>query len=89
MAQEAIGDETNPYLQAKRIHEFVGKKVHFKVLDFERGRGVTSAASQSQESFAFSVQKFSTLSGAKNRKFTVGGNKTTLHRCPAKYFCEA
>jgi hypothetical protein len=40
MAQEAIGDETNPYLQAKRIHEFVGKKVHFKVLDFERGRGI-------------------------------------------------
>ncbi|MHC4680952.1 MAG: hypothetical protein ACYTEK_19900 [Planctomycetota bacterium] len=27
LAQEAIGNETNPYLQAKRIHEFVGKKV--------------------------------------------------------------
>ena len=40
LAKEAIGDETNPYVQAKRIHEYVGKKVHFKVLDFERGRGI-------------------------------------------------
>ena len=40
MAQEAIGDETNPYLQAKRILEFVRGKIHHKVLDFERGRGI-------------------------------------------------
>ena len=40
MAQEAIGDETNPYLQAERIVKFVGKKMRFKVLDFERGRGI-------------------------------------------------
>jgi len=40
MAHEAIGDEKNPYLQAKRILAFVRKKVHFKVLDFERGRGI-------------------------------------------------
>ncbi len=40
LAREAIGDETNPYLQAKRIVEFAEKKVHFKVLDFERGRGI-------------------------------------------------
>jgi len=40
LAQEAVGDQTNPYLQAKRIVEFVKKKVHFKVLDFERGRGI-------------------------------------------------
>ena len=40
MAREAIGDEKNPYLQAKRILAFVRKKVHFKVLDFERGRGI-------------------------------------------------
>ena len=41
MAQAAIGDEKNPYLQAKRILEFVRGKIHFKVLDFERGRGIT------------------------------------------------
>ena len=40
LAQEAIGDETNPYLQAERIVKFVGKKMHFKVLDFQRGRGI-------------------------------------------------
>jgi len=40
MAHEAIGDETNPYLQAKRILAFVRKKVRFKILDFERGRGI-------------------------------------------------
>ena len=40
MAHKAIGDEKNPYLQAKRIVEFVRKKVRFKVLDFERGRGI-------------------------------------------------
>jgi len=40
MAHKAIGDEKNPYLQAKRIVGFVRKKVRFKVLDFERGRGI-------------------------------------------------
>jgi transglutaminase-like putative cysteine protease len=40
LAREAVGDETNPYLQAKRIVEFVMKKVNFRVLDFERGRGI-------------------------------------------------
>ncbi len=40
MAREAAGDETNPYLQAKRILEFVRGKIHHKVLDFERGRGI-------------------------------------------------
>jgi len=40
LAREAIGDETNPYLQAKRIRAFARKKVRFKVLDFERGRGI-------------------------------------------------
>jgi len=39
MAQEAVGDETNPYLQAERIVKFVYKKMNFKVFDYERGRG--------------------------------------------------
>ena len=30
MAQEAIGDEKNPYLQAKRIFQFVGRKMRYK-----------------------------------------------------------
>lgn len=40
MAQVAVGDETNPYLQAKRIFDFVRKKMRFKILDYERGRGI-------------------------------------------------
>jgi len=40
MAQEAVGDETNPYLQAERIVKYVGKKMRYKILDFERGRGI-------------------------------------------------
>ena len=40
LAQSAIGDETNPYLQAMRIAEFVTKRVHFKINDFETGRGI-------------------------------------------------
>lgn len=40
MAQEAVGDEKNPYLQAKQIFEFVGKKMRYEIIDFERGRGV-------------------------------------------------
>jgi hypothetical protein len=40
LAQEAIGDEKNPYLQAKRILEFANKKMRYKILDYERGRGI-------------------------------------------------
>ncbi len=40
LARQAVGDETNPYLQAERIVKFVGKKMRFKILDFERGRGI-------------------------------------------------
>ena len=40
LAREAVGDETNPYLQAERIVKFVGKKMHYKILDYERGRGI-------------------------------------------------
>jgi hypothetical protein len=40
LAQEAVGDEINPYLQAERIFKFVGKKMHYQILDFERGRGI-------------------------------------------------
>jgi transglutaminase-like putative cysteine protease len=40
LAQEAVDDEKNPYLQADRIVKFVMRKVHYKILDFERGRGI-------------------------------------------------
>jgi hypothetical protein len=40
LAREAIGDEENPYLQAKRIVEFVNRKVHYSIIDYERGRGI-------------------------------------------------
>lgn len=40
LAKEAIGDETNPYLQARRIARFAYRKVRYKFLDFERGRGI-------------------------------------------------
>ena len=40
LAREAVGDETNPYLQAERIVKFVGKKLRYKILDFEKGRGI-------------------------------------------------
>ncbi len=40
LAREAVGDETNPYLQAERIVQFVGNKMQYKILDFERGRGI-------------------------------------------------
>jgi transglutaminase-like putative cysteine protease len=39
MAQEAVGDEKNPYLQAERIFKFVRKKVRYKMLRPERGVG--------------------------------------------------
>ena len=40
LAREAVGDETNPYLQARRIAQFAYRKVRYKILDFERGRGI-------------------------------------------------
>jgi len=40
LARIAIGDEKNPYLQAKRIFEFVRKKIHFKIYRLERGAGI-------------------------------------------------
>ncbi|MCK5464871.1 MAG: hypothetical protein KAI95_17720, partial [Bacteroidales bacterium] len=40
LAQIAFGEETNPYLQAKRIMEYAGKKVNYKILDYVRGRGI-------------------------------------------------
>jgi transglutaminase-like putative cysteine protease len=40
LAQKAVGDEKNPYLQARRIAQYVYKKVHYKILDYERGRGI-------------------------------------------------
>ncbi len=39
MAQGAIGDEKNPYLQAERIFKFVRKKVRYKMHRLERGVG--------------------------------------------------
>jgi transglutaminase-like putative cysteine protease len=39
LAKEAVGGETNPYLQARRVCEFVYRKVRYKVLDFAQGRG--------------------------------------------------
>ncbi|MEJ2635629.1 MAG: transglutaminase domain-containing protein [Calditrichia bacterium] len=40
-ALEAISEEENPYLQAKRIYDFVRKKVRYRLLDHKRGRGTT------------------------------------------------
>jgi hypothetical protein len=40
LAKEAVGDEKNPYLQARRIGQYVYRKVHYKILQFERGRGI-------------------------------------------------
>jgi len=37
MAQEAVGDEKNPYLQAERIFKFVRRKVRYKLNRLERG----------------------------------------------------
>jgi hypothetical protein len=42
MAQEAIGDESNPYLQAKRILEFVREKMRFNFVRRKRGSGTIS-----------------------------------------------
>lgn len=40
LAKEAVGDEKNPYLQARRIGRYAYKKVHYNILDCERGRGI-------------------------------------------------
>ena len=40
-AKETILEEKNPYLQAKRIYNFVREKVHYKILDHKIGRGTT------------------------------------------------
>jgi transglutaminase-like putative cysteine protease len=40
MAREAVGDETNPYLQAICIAKYVHKKVHYKIHEIERGNGI-------------------------------------------------
>ena len=40
LAQEAVGHETNPYLQAERIVKFVRIKMRFNRLESERGRGI-------------------------------------------------
>ncbi len=39
MAQEAVGNEKNPYLQAERIFKFVRKKMRYKLNRLERGVG--------------------------------------------------
>ena len=39
MAQEAVGDEKNPYLQAERIFKFVRKNMSYKLHRLERGVG--------------------------------------------------
>ena len=41
LAEEAIGGEQNPYLQAKRICEFVNKKIRFKHLRSAGASGIT------------------------------------------------
>lgn len=38
--KEAVGDEQNPYLQAKKIYDFVRDKIRYKIVDHERGRGI-------------------------------------------------
>jgi transglutaminase-like putative cysteine protease len=40
LALEAIGDEKNPYLQAKRIFDFVVKKMKYKLLRCDKGAGI-------------------------------------------------
>ena len=40
LAHEAVGDEENPYLQAKRIFDFVVKKMRYKLLRCDKGAGI-------------------------------------------------
>ena len=41
LARQAVGGETNPYVQARRIFEFVRRKMRLNILDAERGRGIS------------------------------------------------
>jgi transglutaminase-like putative cysteine protease len=41
LARIAVGEEKNPYLQAKRIAQFVSKKMRYAIIGFEKGeRGI-------------------------------------------------
>lgn len=40
LAHEAVGDEKNPYLQAKQIFDFVVKKMRYKLLRCDKGAGI-------------------------------------------------
>jgi|GEM_PF-2070693 len=40
LAREAVGDEKNPYLQARRIANYVDKNVHYQIHERERGNGI-------------------------------------------------
>ncbi len=41
LAKIAVGGEENPYLQAKLIHQFAGKKLRHSIIGFEKGeRGI-------------------------------------------------
>jgi len=40
LAREAIGDEKNPYLQAKLIFDFVVKKMRYKLVRHDTGSGI-------------------------------------------------
>jgi len=39
---ETIGEEKNPYLQSKKIYDFVSGKVRYKIVEHERGRGIAA-----------------------------------------------
>jgi transglutaminase-like putative cysteine protease len=45
LAREAVGDEDNPYWQAKAIHDFVVEKVRFGRLDADKGAGTSALLS--------------------------------------------
>lgn len=42
MAGNVVGNETNPYLKAERIFDFVRKKMRFKFVRHTRGTGISS-----------------------------------------------
>lgn len=45
LAREAVGDEDNPYRQARRIHDFVVEKVRYKWLRPDKGAGTRALLS--------------------------------------------
>jgi len=45
LAREAVGDEDNPYWQAKAIHDFVVEKVRYGRLDADKGAGTSALLS--------------------------------------------